>query len=99
MSVWHQITGPLYTVLDWPFNSGRNGGYALFSGIGLAVFWPLVYWRKHMCAAPWCPRFGRHLTADGLHGLCRSHHPDLPRRRLSLAEIHARHHAARRSEG
>jgi hypothetical protein len=57
-------------------------------GGAIAVF------RRWNCDAPWCLRHGRHPTADGQHHLCRKHHPDLPDRRLTLAEIHHRHHTA-----
>lgn len=53
-----------------------------------------IYYRHHNCAALGCPRIGKHQTADGLHKLCRRCHPDLPDHKLSLAEIHERHHAA-----
>lgn len=49
---------------------------------------------KHLnCDAPRCLRYGPHRTADGHHKLCRKHHPDLPNHKLSLKEIHLRHHA------
>lgn len=70
-------------------------GYAFSSsGEQVAILAALIaVYRRHQCAAPWCPLPGRHRTADGQHGLCRRHHPDLPNHRLSLAEIHARHRA------
>jgi len=53
------------------------------------------FYRHTNCNAPRCLRIGRHQTADGLHHLCRKHHPDLPDRRPSLAEIHRHHQAAK----
>lgn len=78
-----------------------GNGYQFWSGIGsdigevsLIGALMMVY-RHHNCAAPRCLRIGKHLTADGLHKLCRRCHPDLPKHRLSLAEIHERHHDAK----
>lgn len=79
----------------------HGNGYQLWSGagsdlgeitmIGLAVA-AFKHWN---CEAPRCLRHGKHPTADGQHHLCRKHHPDLPNRRLSLAEIHLRHARAK----
>lgn len=80
----------------WP-ESGQ--GYAIFSSVGgdtAIASGAFVMWRAHRCDG--CRRrIGRHPTADGHHKLCRVCHPDLPNRRLSLSEIHERHHAAKRS--
>lgn len=73
-------------------------GYA-FTSSGeqvTAVVAIVLFYRHHTCGAPWCLRLGKHPTADGLHKLCRKHHPDLPNHKLTLAEIHLRHHAAMR---
>lgn len=88
---WPRFLDPI----SWLWLSAR--GYA-FTSSGEQIEIPvalLVLWRQHMmCDAPWCLRPGPHRTADGHHKLCRKHHPDLPNRKLSLAEIHLRHHAA-----
>lgn len=95
-SIYQHITGPLYPVLDWPMNTGPNGGYNLWSGIAgqSMIGYFILKWRHLNCSSPWCPFIGRHPTADGLHHLCRKHHPDLPSKRLRLHEIVSRHHAA-----
>lgn len=75
----------------------HGNGYQFWSGMGanfgeVTVIGAAVALVRHWnCDAPWCPWRGKHPTADGLHHLCRKHHPDLPNRRLSLAEIHHRH--------
>lgn len=71
-------------------------GYAFTSSgeqIEIPVALLALYWH-HVCGAPWCFWPGKHPTADGMHKLCRRHHPDLPKRKLTLAEIVDRHHAA-----
>lgn len=82
--------------------TGNSCGYQLWSGIagscatssGIWTGACLLYYR-HQCHAPGCLRIGKHATADGAHQLCPKHHPDLPDRRPTLDEIHARHHAAK----
>ena len=81
----HPLTGNGYA---WWSGAGSDLGEITL--VGLALGW----WRHVNCAAPRCPRRGRHPTADGLHRLCRRHHPDLPNRPLTLDEIHERHAAA-----
>jgi hypothetical protein len=97
VSALHDLLGPLYPVIDWPMNTGKNGGYNFWSGIAgqSAIGYFLLKWRSINCAAPRCLRIGRHPTADGQHHLCRIHHPDLPRMGLSLHEIHRRHNEAK----
>lgn len=79
----------------------HNNGYQLWSGSGsdlgeITLFGLFVgAWRHVNCHAPWCLRLGKHPTSDGHFKLCRKHHPDLPEKRLSLADIHARHCAAK----
>lgn len=82
-------------IVSWWWLSVK--GYALTSSWFQVTFitGALLLYRKHNCHAPLCPRLGHHPTADGLHHLCRKHHPDLPNHRLSLDEIHRRHHDAR----
>lgn len=70
------------------FVSGPLPDVTLLGGFVLAF-------RKLNCHAPRCWRIGHHPTADGQFRLCRHHHPDLPNGRLSLAEIHRRHHEAK----
>lgn len=83
--LWHPLSG-----IGYQFWSGIGSDFGQLTLItGLAA----VYW-QHTCHVGRCWRFGRHLTADGQHKLCRKHHPDLPNHRLSLAEIHERHHNA-----
>jgi hypothetical protein len=77
----------------------HNNGYQWWSGAGsdigeaTVIGAALMLFKRWNCESPWCLRHGKHPTADGLHHLCRKHHPDLGRK-LSLAEIHARHFAA-----
>lgn len=73
----------------------HGAGYQWWSGIGSGspIFVGLIaWWRHHNCMTPRCLRLGRHPTADGVHRLCRRHHPDIPDRGMSLEEIHERHH-------
>jgi hypothetical protein len=87
--LWHPLEG-----VGYQFWSGvaSDVGEVTLLGACLAIY------RKHNCGAPRCWRIGKHPTADGLHHLCRKHHPDLPDRKLTLAEIHAAHRAAKRKE-
>lgn len=84
--LWHPLIGPGYQF--WSGIGSDIGQITLVGGL-------IAMYRKHNCGAPRCLRIGKHPTADGLHHLCRRHHPDLPDHRLSLAEIHQRHHAAK----
>lgn len=74
-------------------------GYNFWSGIisdlgEVTLIGGALAMLKHLnCDAPRCFRYGPHRTADGHHKLCRKHHPDLPNHKLSLREIHHRHHA------
>lgn len=71
-------------------------GYALTSSIGLG--WTAVLltaWWHTRCDTPRCFRHGRYKTADGHHRQCRACHPDIPDHKLSRAEIHERHQAAK----
>lgn len=84
--LWHPLAGPGYQF--WSGIASDLGEVTLIAG-ALALL-------KHLnCDSPRCWRYGPHRTADGQHKLCRHHHPDLPSHKLSLAEIHARHHAAK----
>ena len=82
----------------------RGAGYQWWSGAGsdlgeLTLIAGALALIKHLnCDAPRCLRYGPHRTVDSQHRLCRAHHPDLPARRLSLREIHERHHAAKREQ-
>ena len=82
----HPLTGSGY---QWWSGAGSDLGEITILGA------LLVGLRKVNCQSPRCWRIGHHRTADGLHHLCAVHHPDLPGRRLSLAEIHLRHRTAR----
>lgn len=86
--VLHPMHGNGY---QWHSGIGSDFGEVTLIGAAVAAY------RHINCAAPRCWRRGSHKTADGLHRLCRRHHPELPNRKLSLAEIHERHHAARKS--
>ena len=87
--LWHPLEGPGYQ-----FWSGIGSDIGEITLLALAISW----WRHINCASPHCWRLGKHPTADGLHKLCRKHHPDLPDHPLSLPEIHERHEAAKPSE-
>lgn len=85
--IWHPLSGPGYQ-----FYSGIVGDIPELAALGV-----LVGFIKHAnCDAPRCLRYGPHRTADGHSKLCRKHHPDLPNHRLSLIEIHERHHKTRK---
>jgi hypothetical protein len=95
-SIWPHLL--LAHWLSWPWWPASGKASAFFSGFGadlgeLTIF--TILFRKLNCHAPRCPRIGHHPTADGLHHLCRRHHPDIPRRRMPLAAIHAAHHRAK----
>lgn len=60
--------------LDWFCLEGR--GYQFWSGIGLALFWPLTYWWHHTCHIPWCLRWGHPDPVHG-HPVCKTHQPKL----------------------
>ena len=84
-----------FDIISWWWLSVK--GYALTSSWFQVTFITagVLWYRHHMCGAPWCVRPGPHPTADGMHHLCRKHHPDLPNHKLTLAEIHLRHHQAK----
>lgn len=68
----------LYHVLDWPMNTGPNGGYNFWSGIGSGS--PLLlgcalWWRRHNCHVKGCWRLQWHVHPDHGHPVCRRHHP------------------------
>lgn len=88
---WHPLgycTGP--NCKGYQFWSGIVGDIGEVTLIGSAV----LLFRHVNCHAPWCWRRGVHPTADGMFKLCRKHHPDLPNKKLTLQEIHARHKKA-----
>jgi hypothetical protein len=59
VDIFREITGPLYPVLDWPMNTGPNGGYNVCSGIaGLSFFG--ILWHRHNCHTDGCWRPVRH---------------------------------------
>jgi hypothetical protein len=78
--------------------------YGFWSGFGsdigeLAIVGSIVTVYKHKnCASPRCWRIGKHPTADGMHHLCRKHHPDLMGKRRTLQEIHLAHKTALKGE-
>jgi hypothetical protein len=82
----------------------NHNGYQLWSGAGanfgeITVIGLVIGAYRHInCDAPRCWRRGPHKTADGQHKLCRKHHPDLPSHRLSLGEIHLRHHESKENQ-
>lgn len=84
--IWHPLSGNGYQ-----FWSGIAGCFVSLGLLGGLI----AFMRQRKCQAPRCWRFGPHRSADGLHRLCRKHHPDLPDRRLTLSEIHVRHHKAK----
>lgn len=75
--------------LTTPLDPLHNDGYQFFSGIGLAVFFPITYYWHHRCHRVRCWRWGH---ADPEHGqpTCRKHSPHFTRgvanRDLSFAE-------------
>jgi hypothetical protein len=96
--VSHWLSTAINTYLAHPL---KGNGYQWWSGLAGEAGWIvglLTFWRHVNCHSPGCLRIGSHRTADGLHRLCRRHHPDLPNRRLSLAEIHERHKKGDRGE-
>lgn len=49
----------LYVIVDWPMNTGPNGAYNFFSGIG-ALGVVGTFWHRHNCHQPGCWRVVRH---------------------------------------
>ena len=94
----HWLSQAISTYLLHPLHSN---GYQLWSGSGsdlgeltlIGLF--IGAWRHVNCHAPWCLRLGKHPTSDGHFKLCRKHHPDLPDKKPSLAEIQQRHRLAK----
>lgn len=71
----------LYHILIWPMNTGANGAYNFFSGIGGGcVLLPMgaVWWRKHNCHVYRCWRLQWHPDPETGHPICRHHHPEHP---------------------
>jgi hypothetical protein len=88
-TVWSYVLHPLHgNAYQWWSGPGSDLGEVTLIGLLIAAY------RHINCEAPRCPRRGPYKTADG-HKLCRKHHPDLPDHRLSLREIHFRHHKAK----
>lgn len=98
--IWHWLAHAFSTYF---LHTQHGAGYQWTSGPEARISYLGVFalvigaWKHWNCQAPWCFRHGPHKTADGQHHLCRKHHPDLPNHRLSLAEIHERHNAAKQS--
>lgn len=80
VDIFREITGPLYPVLDWPMNTGPNGGYSLTSGLGVAWILLVVgYARKHNCHHKGCKRFLRvHLHPEYGWPACKYHWNEKP---------------------
>lgn len=76
---------------------GYNFWSGIFSDVGEITLLggAIAAYRKFNCGAPGCLRIGKHPTADGLHHLCKKHHPDIPDSGHTLAEIHESHRAAK----
>lgn len=79
-------SGPYYGFLS---GAGSDIGEVTLIGAVIGTY------KHNNCASPHCFRLGRHPTADGLHRLCRHHHPDLMGKKRTLAEIHAAHWKAK----
>jgi hypothetical protein len=65
----------LYRILDWPMNTGANGGYNFWSGIGSGspIFVVLVGYLHHKnCIEKGCWRIG-HASPEHGHPVCRRH--------------------------
>ncbi|HTA98683.1 MAG TPA: hypothetical protein VK730_13705 [Solirubrobacteraceae bacterium] len=70
----------LYRIIDWPMNTGPNGGYNFWSGIGsgsplLGAF--AAWWHHNNCTEPRCWRKGHKDPGHG-HPVCRKHQDKLP---------------------
>ena len=66
----------LYHIFDWPMNTGRNGGYNFFSGVGSGGPWLIaaVWARKHNCHVKRCPRLAWHPHPEHGHPVCKRHY-------------------------
>lgn len=62
------------------------------AAVAVAVF---SLWLHSRCDTPGCLKHGKYRTADGHHRQCRKCFPDVPNRKLTQAEIHERHQAAK----
>jgi hypothetical protein len=100
----HLIASSTSLTWYWLWHPLQSVGYQFWSGLGsdiseITIIAGALAILKHLnCDSPRCFRYGPHRTADGHHKLCRHHHPDLPKHRLSLPEIQARHHAAKKPD-
>lgn len=95
--LWHPLglcAGTPVQVRDCKGYNSWSGSFSDISEITL-VLGAFSWWVHTRCDSLGCLRSGKHATADGQHKLCRHCHPDMPNRRLSRLEIHARHHAAK----
>jgi hypothetical protein len=89
----------LYHILDWPMNTGPNGGYNFWSGIGSGspiIAGIAIWWTKHNCHEHRCPRLSWHPDADG-HPVCKVHHRDHPALGWFRSDRKHPRHAANRS--
>jgi len=60
-----------YKVFAWTFLYGY--GYQYWSGVGLIIFVPFMYWYHHNCHVRGCLRLGKPDPVHGWHA-CRHHH-------------------------
>jgi hypothetical protein len=99
---WHwldHVTGS-----DYGLPYGHFGFYNFWSGFGsdltefgLAVSLSgvlLTLFRKHNCHTRWCWRIGHHDLEGTPWKVCRRHHPDLPNKAPTYAEIVQAHKEA-----
>jgi hypothetical protein len=65
----------LYHVLDWPMNTGANGGYNFWSGIGSGsplLAGAIAWWHHVNCLEKGCWRKG-HPDPEHGHPVCGRH--------------------------
>ncbi len=96
MSIWHLVLHwigvlPRTPSTAYNFWSGFGSDIAEFGILGGII----AGYRKINCRSPWCLRIGHHQDASGLFHYCKRHHPDdRIQPGMTLADMHAVHHAA-----
>jgi hypothetical protein len=76
--IWTVLPLWLYHILDWPMNTGVNGGYNFVSGIGsdfgeVTLIAAIAAWWHHInCIEKGCWRKGHPDPKHG-HPVCRKH--------------------------
>lgn len=93
---WHPLgycVGSAKEIRDCKGYNWHSGLEANIAEITLIVGF-VSWWLHSRCDRLGCLRHGGHLSADGVHHLCRHCHPGLEPKRPSVAELRRRHQKA-----